>query len=228
MRRRLVEALAIGALGGAVAGLVGSIVDLTLVVAIVGAGNGLVSGWLGIYELGHSRGWVALALDSSWGVLGTALGLLLHVVNLFMTGSGYEPDLSERQNRHVYNRGASVRGGFALSMGNVVSNAGGKVGLRGETAAVVRRRRLVTAHEDLHVWQNRWFGPLFQVVYVLWLILGTVAATLAWPVVRGSYWNAVETVAYYDNPFEFWAYSNDDYWPPRGVHPRLCWRRRIL
>jgi hypothetical protein len=225
--RRSTEALAVGALGAAVAGLVGLLIGLSVVAAVVGAANGLVSGWLGIYELRRVRGWLALLLDSSWGLFGTALGVLLHIANLLVSG-GYEPLLSERQNRHVYNRGVSVRGGFALSMGNVVSNAGGKVGLRGESAAVVRRRRLVTAHEDLHIWQNRWFGPLFHVIYVLWLIVGSVAATLAWPVVRGSYWNAVETVAYYDNPFEFWAYCHDDYWPPRGVHPRLCWRRRVV
>jgi hypothetical protein len=224
--RRLGEAIAIGALGAGLAGLAGGLVGMGLAAAAVGGVNGVVSGWLGVYGLRRARGWVALILDSTWGLLGVASGLVLHLVNLFWPGSGYEGELSQRQDRHVYSRGASPRGGFALSLGNVVSNAGGKVGLRGESAAAARRRRFVTAHEELHIWQNRWFGPVFPVIYGAWLVGGAIFATLAWPVVRGSWWNAVETVSYYDNPFEYWAYRNDGYWPPRGIHPKLAWRKR--
>jgi hypothetical protein len=196
--------------------------------AAVGAVNGLLSGWIGVYRLKYSRGWVALVLDSTWGLFGTAFGLVLHLINLLLPGAEYEVGLSNRRDRHVYGRGVTIRPGFTLSMGNVVSNAGGPVGLRGVAPAIARRRRFVTAHEELHVWQNRWFGPVFPITYVTWMIGGAIVGTVAWPVVRGSWWNAVETVAYYDNPFEYWAYSNDGYWPPRGVHPRLAWRRRVI
>ena len=33
----------------------------------------------------------------------------------------------------------------------------------------------------------------------------------------------VETACYYNNPFEYWAYCNDENWPPRGAHPLLAW-----
>ncbi|MGH8914343.1 MAG: hypothetical protein ACRDZM_07495 [Acidimicrobiia bacterium] len=227
MKGRPVEAIGVGLVGGALAGLVGWPLGIEILTAAVGVVNGLVSGWFGIYRLRYKRGWVALVLDSTWGLVGTTFGLGLHLINLFVPGAEYEAQLSNRRDRHVYSRGMTIRPGFTLSMGNVVSNAGGRVGLRGLAAPVARRRHFVTAHEELHVWQNRWFGPIFQIVYGSWLIVGAVVGALAWPFVGGKWWNAIETVAYYDNPFEFWAYSNDDYWPPRGVHPRLTWRRRV-
>ena len=30
-------------------------------------------------------------------------------------------------------------------------------------------------------------------------------------------------LAYYDNPFEYWAYNNDNNWPPSGADPSLRW-----
>ena len=38
---------------------------------------------------------------------------------------------------------------------------------------------------------------------------------------------SVETCAYYLNPFEWWAYSREDRWPPPGVVERLAWRRPL-
>jgi hypothetical protein len=35
----------------------------------------------------------------------------------------------------------------------------------------------------------------------------------------------VESCAYYLNPFEWWAYSRDDYWPPKGKVADLGWKR---
>ena len=43
---------------------------------------------------------------------------------------------------------------------------------------------------------------------------------------RRRIWSVVETFAYYDNPFEYWAYRKDRYWPPRGAHPRFVWPPR--
>jgi hypothetical protein len=34
----------------------------------------------------------------------------------------------------------------------------------------------------------------------------------------------VESYAYYLNPFEWWAYSRDDHWPPTGKVPGIGWR----
>jgi hypothetical protein len=33
----------------------------------------------------------------------------------------------------------------------------------------------------------------------------------------------VETAAYYDNPFEYWAYRNDGRWEANGAHTALKW-----
>jgi hypothetical protein len=38
----------------------------------------------------------------------------------------------------------------------------------------------------------------------------------------------VESCAYYLNPFEWWAYSRDDHWPPSGKVGGLGWRRPIV
>ena len=38
----------------------------------------------------------------------------------------------------------------------------------------------------------------------------------------------VESCAYYLNPFEWWAYSRDDHWPPSGKVAGLGWRRPIV
>ena len=35
-----------------------------------------------------------------------------------------------------------------------------------------RRQQLVTDHEDVHVWQGRWFGPLYPLLYVGWMVAG--------------------------------------------------------
>lgn len=224
---RLGESAAVGIGGGGAGWVTGSLVGLPELGLVLGAVNGLVSGFGGIYDWRRTRGWVAAILDSTWGLIGTGLGLALHAINMVWPASGYVESLSRRRDRHVYNGGVALRGGFALSMGNVISNAGGKVGLRGESERVERRRQFITAHEELHVWQSRGFGPLFHTVYGVWLLVGGVVGLVLWPVVRGRLFNVIETVAYYDNPFEYWAYRNDDYWPPRGIHPKLGWKRRL-
>ena len=32
------------------------------------------------------------------------------------------------------------------------------------------------------------------------------------------------TLAYYNNPFEYWAYRRDRYWPPAGADQSLAWK----
>ena len=220
----MLEAVAVGLGGGVLGALMTGTVGHPLIGALPGGLNGMVSGALGIYAWRSASGRLAFVLDSTWGLVGTSLGLVIHLVNVAWPRVDYVEEISLRRNRHVYAGGLALRGGFALSMGNVISNGGGKVGLRGESDLVARRRRFVTAHEELHIWQNRLFGPFFHVLYGAWLVLGTCIGLVMWPVVRGGLLNAVETMAYYNNPFEFWAYRNDDYWPPRGSHPRLAVR----
>ena len=90
-----------------------------------------------------------------------------------------------------------------------------------------RRAKLVTDHEDVHVWQARTFGPAYPVLYVGWMIGGGAAGAVVWAIARRDerFTKVVESYAYYLNPFEWWAYSRDDHWPPAGKLDRLGWQR---
>ncbi|BAN00693.1 hypothetical protein [Ilumatobacter coccineus] len=218
-RRRLFEAVGVAALGGAMAAGAGSLVGLTVPLAAVGALNGAISGWRGVYEWSCSRGLVAFTLDSTWGLTMTTAGLFANAVGMAMPNSGYAAELSERQNRHVYRRGFMPRKGFAITLGNVIGGAG--------DIERERRTRLITDHEDVHCWQARWFGPFFPVLYVGWMIAGGGAGMVIWLVARrrDRFTKVVESSAYFINPFEWWAYSRDDYWPPKGKVEGMGWKR---
>ena len=191
----------------------------------VGAGvNGLVSGAVGVYSWKRLPGWASFLADSTWGLVGVLAGLLLHAANLFHRNPAYAVEMSRRSDRHVYEGGFSTRPGFALAVGNVVSAGGGVVGLRGDSSRVVRRRRLVDVHEGTHLFQNRLLGPIYPVAYFGWmLVAGAVGLVVGLLADRRRVWAVMETFAYYNNPFEYWAYRKDDYWPPRGAHPRYTW-----
>lgn len=219
MQRRLLEAVGVAALGGAFAAGVGSVFGLAVPLGAIGAANGAISGWRRIYEWNCSRGLVAFTLDSTWGLPMTAAGLFANAVGMAMPNSGYVAELSERRNRHVYRRGFMPRKGFAITLGNVI---GGAADIERE-----RRRRLITDHEDVHCWQARWFGPFYPVLYVGWMVLGGAAGMVIWLIARRSdrFTKVVESSAYFLNPFEWWAYSRDDYWPPSGKVDGLGWKR---
>ena len=77
-----------------------------------------------------------------------------------------------RQGRHVYRRGFSPRKKFAFTAGNTITNAG--------EIEKARRRSLIEVHEGLHVWQQRWFGPIFPIVYGAWMVGGAVTGAVVW------------------------------------------------
>ena len=66
----------------------------------------------------------------------------------------------------MYRNGFSPRKRFAFTAGNTITNAG--------DVERPRRRSLVERHEGLHVWQQRWFGPIFPLVYGTWMIGGAL------------------------------------------------------
>ena len=80
------------------------------------------------------------------------------------------------------------------------------------------------------MWQARWFGPLYPVLYVGWLVGGAVVGGAVWVARhrREPYAKVVESCAYYLNPFEWWAYSRDGYWPPAQQVRGLGWRRPVV
>ena len=200
---------ALGALVHPVAGAVAGTVALL---------NGAVSGWRGSYAWRRGDGWLAFVLDSTWATAPVAIGLLAHLGGLVRRDPGPVAELTLRQNRHVYRRGIALKSGFAFTIGNVISGAG--------NVDSPRRRRLITDHEDVHVWQSRWFGPAYPVLYLAWSAGGVVAGTMLWLARRRRQPLAkvVESCSYYTNPFEWWAYSRDALWPPPGKLHGVGWR----
>src|SRR5262245_14462460 len=117
-----------------------------------------------------------------------------------------------------------MRRGFLITIGNTVHGAG-------DIAATdARRRRVVTDHEDVHVWQGRWFGPFYPLLYGGWMLLGGALGAVRWAAGRrGQAIGKVrEPCGYYLTPAEWWAYSRDASWPPRGKVAGLGWRRAVV
>ena len=207
------------AIGAALAGAAWSLVDLTIAAAIVGGCNGAIAGWHRIYRWRALAGVAAFVLDSTWALITTAGALVVHAVAVAQrTPGNYAASLSERRDRHVYVKGLTFRRGFLTTIGNVVSGAGRS-----------RPNRVVDAHENVHVWQARWFGPLYPLMYGAWTVLGAVAGLIAW-VVSGRHdplGRVVEAWSYYRNPFEWWAYSREGRWPPPRALAVHVWPRPI-
>ena len=218
----LLEAAAVGVVGGLLGAAAGGPFGIVVPLGAVGAANGMIAGWRRIYDWGCSTGPVAFVLDSTWALPMTAAALASQALGVLRGAPGYDASLSRRANRMVFRRGYVPRSGFAITIGNVVSGAG--------DTSLPRRRRLVTDHEDVHVWQARWFGPFYPVLYGAWMLAGGAAGIVVWVVKRRSdpFAKVVESCAYYLNPFEWWAYSRDDHWPPSGKVRGLGWHRPIV
>lgn len=208
------------ALGGAL-GLLGG-VPLAVATGISAGINGAFGGFRRVYDWRRAKGWLAFAADSTWGLFGTTLGNVLNLANSLGSRAGYRPDFSRRQNRHVFEKGACLKRRFALTHGNVISNAA-----TGRESLVEERRPFIDRHEGLHIWQNRLFGPLYQALYVAWFLGGALVGAATWALKRDrpKLQRLVETAAYYDNPFEFWAYKRDEHWEDNSADPILKWRR---
>jgi hypothetical protein len=219
----VLEGAWVAGVGGALGWLTGSWLHpwLGVAMAVVGAVNGLSCGWRSIYPWRTAKGWLAFVLDSTWAALPVATGLGAHAVALATKGE-FLPGMSEREGHHVYRRGAAFKRGYALTLGNVISGAA--------DVERTRRAQLVRDHEGVHVWQARWFGPLYLPLYGLWWAGGAAVGVVVW-LRRGrreSLAHVVETCSYYANPFEWWAYSRDAYWPPHGKVADLGWKKPVV
>lgn len=201
---------------------VGAPIRLAGPLGVVGAANGVICGWRGVYAWRSAPGPIAFVLDSTWALPMTAAGLAAQVLGLVRGRPEYDASMSTRANRQVFRRGFVPRRGFAITIGSVIGGAG--------DTAIERRRRLVTDHEDVHVWQARWFGPLFPVLYGGWMLAGAVVGAVVWSLRRRGerFGHVVESVSYYLNPFEWWAYSRAGNWPPSGLVKGLGWRKPMV
>lgn len=217
---RAAEAAAVAAVGALLAAAAGRTIGSARLGAVVGAVSGAVAGWRGIYDWNSRRGVAAFVLDHTWGLVTTTAGVAALGLNL-IGDAGYEASLSERQNRMVHRRGFVLRRGFAVTFGYVVNGATGRDGVLSE-----RRRKLVTDHEDVHVWQARWWGPVYPIAYLAWSAGGAVMALGRRLIGRSTdLATSADELSYYRNPFEWHAYTRDDNWPPAGVNPARVWSR---
>jgi hypothetical protein len=216
-----------GALGFAFGLLVSEVVGgdrwIPIAFGAVAGISGVFGGARGIYAWATPGGILAFVLDSTWALISTLLGVLVNTWNTIRP-AGYAPEFSVRRNRHVFASGFALKRGFANTQGPVISNAG-----LGRDEPLTARTDLIERHEGLHVWQQRWFGPLHPAIYVVW---GVVAGSVAFVFAllsrerrrRGvSIGKLIETASYYDNPFEYWAYRHDARWDQNSAQPVLKW-----
>lgn len=216
---RMVEAGIAAVAGAALGAAAGSLVGIGVPAALVAGVNGLISGHRRIYHWKSRDGLIAFVLDSTWALGTTTAGLAAHAAGAMRGKPGFSAALSERQNRHVYERGFQPRKGFAVTLGNVISGTG--------DLGKPRRAKLVTDHENVHAWQARGFGPLYPVLYGGWMAGGAGMGAVVWTIARRDepFRKVVESCAYYLNPFEYWAYSRDANWPPPGLVRNLGWKK---
>ncbi len=170
-----------------------------LVGATMGGINGLFTGLRKTYDWGSIEGWASFVSDSTWGLIGTSLGNVVNIRNLVDGSSGYRSDLSERQNRQVYDRGFNLKGPFSFTQGNVISNLGSQNSKDGGKSLL--------KHETTHILQNRIFGPFFPTTYIAWVVVGGIVGAVVGLGANQKYGKSLEDVAYYDNPWEQWAYA---------------------
>lgn len=172
--------------------------------------NGAICGSRQVYRWSGPSGWLAFLADSTWGQVGTALSDVMHLLGLFFPARVYRTDLSRRHNRHVYEGGWGL-GDIALTLGNLVRMLPTRV--RGTPPELVAE---LVRHETLHITQSRVFGPIFQATFVLWLLPGLLVGAVLGLFVKQPLGQSIMDVAYFDNPWETWAWRA--YGPERGKH----------
>ena len=215
------EALAVSAAGAILGGITGRIVGFPVIGTVIGAVSGAVAGARRMYDWKSPRGIGAFALDHTWALATTTAAVVATGVNA-ATGARIDESLTTRQNRMTFDKGLVLRRGFAVTFGYVINGAADRSGVINE-----RRRKLVTHHEDQHVWQARMFGPIYPVVYAGWFAIGSIVATAKWLTHGRStkLSDEIDATAYYRNPFEWHAYTCDDNWPPNGVDATKVWAK---
>jgi hypothetical protein len=169
--------------------------------AVVGSFTGMMAGIWRIYKFsGNGTGVPAFILDVTWGLAGSTVAVLLHIINFAWAQHADEPD-DRRRNNHRYRKGFALKPSYAFTQGQVMSNC-----ISGGNPSIGLWR-----HEDTHIWQNRLFGPFFTSTYLGWfLIMFIFGIIIGWIKLGFGIQSAVQGVtdiSYLSNPWEVWAYK---------------------
>jgi hypothetical protein len=173
----------------------------------IATGVGCLAGMMdGIWRIHRWKGLGVLTfgLDLTWGLAGTTNGCLIHLVNF--AWAKHQPET--RCGTHRYRSGFRFKGGFAFTQGAVMSNNAQGPGTP------------LYAHERVHVWQNRTFGPLFTLTYLGWMVLLFIPGIIGGAAKGTGVGTGIERLCYFNNPWEAWAYRVGH---NHGAHPRSAW-----
>jgi hypothetical protein len=178
----------------AVAGLAGERLlttpgALMWIATTVGAFAGLMDGVWKIHDW-KGLGWLGFPLDLTWGLAGTTLGGLLHLIN-FSWGDHAEDG---RSGSHHYQSGFRLIDDFAFTQGSVMSNT------KASTTTQYK-------HEMVHVWQNRIFGAFYVLSYLAWLVIWFVPGMFAGWIKGDGLGHGIKSYCYLNNPWEVVAYA---------------------
>ena len=116
---------------------------------------------------GAAPGWAGAALDATWGLVGHH-GLA--------RGARREP-VPRRPGLPPGTERAAGPARVPARLLTAEASSRSPRATRSPTHArsrTARRRSLIERHEGLHVWQQRWFGPIFPIVYGAWMVGGAI------------------------------------------------------
>lgn len=164
-----------------------------------GAGIGFFDGFRRIHDWAFP-GILTFIGDLTWGLPLNVNAFLIHLINLVWGTPQDEP----RKGAHRYVSGFRIKGNFAFTQGNLLTNLSSGPGTG------------IYNHEQTHVLQNRVFGPFFWMTYFGWLILFGAIGLIGSLVSRGRNSAGVRLGAdypmwwgYFNNPWELWAYTHN-------------------
>lgn len=187
--------------------------SLLWIAMVVGCLAGLFDGLWRIHKW-KGPGILTFLVDMTWGLPGTSLGVLLHLVN-FAWGDHVD---ERRTGVHRYEKGFRLKSDFAFTQGSVMSNMdeGPGTGLY--------------AHERVHVLQNRIFGPLYIMTHVIWMAVMFIPGLIAGATSSSGTLAGVMQLTYYNNPWEAWAFhvghKHGD--PARTSWGKLIWKDAVV
>jgi hypothetical protein len=154
---------------------------LVMVAILFGMFAGMLDGTWDVISAGYLPHFI---LDKTWGLSGTANGCTVHLYNLWTPDvlhvtthtPGLPPSVAAvvAQGGHQYSNGFAFTSTAAFTQGNVSTNLS-----CAETVAVATIDASTVTHESEHIAQNRLFGPLFTLLYMLWLLVMAVPGLIA-------------------------------------------------